>query len=146
MTLGNSIPLNDDGLLQLEEFVCYLYGVKTKSVNDARWKIFHQKYKSENKVPDLSSLPPCQQALYYHSKRSNLVAYIWQKSQQPFFDLPDISNMDGLQIGRFNGLMTRFLKMLSICYLMTKIMRMRMVNFTAVKLIAMTISISYKEL
>ena len=91
MTLGNSIPLNDDGLLQLEEFVCYLYGVKTKSVNDARWNIFNQKYKRENKVPDLSSLPPCQQALYYHSKRSNLVAYIWRKSQQPSFDLPDIS-------------------------------------------------------
>ena len=91
MTLGNSIPLNDDGLLQLEEFVCYLYGVKTKSVNDARWNIFNQKYKSENKVPDLSSLPPCQQALYYHSKRSNLVAYIWRKSQQPSLDLSDIS-------------------------------------------------------
>ena len=92
LNLGSMIHLTEAILLQLEEFVCYLYGVKIKLVNDARWNLFDRKYKRENKVPDLSSLPPSRQSLYYHCKRSNLVAYIWRNSQHPLFDIPDISD------------------------------------------------------
>ena len=86
------INLTEDILLQLEEFVCYLYGVKIKFVNDARWSLFDRKYKRENKVPDLSSLPPSRQSLVYHCKRSNLVAYIWRNGEHPLFDMPEISD------------------------------------------------------
>ena len=40
--------------LQPAEFVYYLYGLKKHS-EWQRWKLFHKKFKRENKVPDLSS-------------------------------------------------------------------------------------------
>ena len=69
--LGTRLALAGETINILEEYVCYLYGVKSRSVNDARWKIFDKKYQRENKKPDLASLPPCHQVFLLHALRSN---------------------------------------------------------------------------
>lgn len=90
--LGNELHLDPCILDKLEEFVCYLYGYQEKSINSVRFKMFTKKHKRENKVPDLSTFPPCHQVLEYHSKRSNAIAYIWKHStcsQVDDFDLQE---------------------------------------------------------
>ena len=57
-TLGTSQERHGDLFDQLEEFVCFMYGAKVKSINNLRWKKFDQKPQREHKVVDLASLPP----------------------------------------------------------------------------------------
>ena len=73
--LGLTSSLPDEMFQLLEEFVCLLYGIRSKSVNEARWKLFERKNKRENKIPDLSSLPRCKDVLWYHALSSNFVVY-----------------------------------------------------------------------
>ena len=46
----------------------------------------------EHKVVDLSTLPPCKEVLFYHSKRANLVENLWKNSLVARSDYPDITN------------------------------------------------------
>ena len=65
----------------LEEFVCDLYGhARISSVNKLRHKIFWQKLEKENKVIDLSFMPPCE---------ANYVASIFRKADRLILDLED---------------------------------------------------------
>ena len=89
--LGNSVELNMDTFSLLEEYVCHLYGIRSKTVDGVRYKMFQKKQEREHKVTDLASLPPCQQVLMYHAQRANVVSYIWKNSinaviEQPHFD------------------------------------------------------------
>ena len=68
--LSSDAILSDDTFNELQEYVCLLYRRKTKSVNDARWKLFKQKHEMENKNIDLASLPPCESVLKLHTKRA----------------------------------------------------------------------------
>ena len=61
---------------QLEQFVCFLYFAKVKSINTARCKKFDQKLQREHEVADLASLPPLMQVLLYHAKQANMIAYM----------------------------------------------------------------------
>ena len=56
-----------------------------------RYDIFHRKYSNENKIVDLSLLPPCQSVLKLHSNRASFVAKIWKSAGDPHLPLPDIS-------------------------------------------------------
>ena len=49
----------------LEEFICTLYGYKEKNVNKVRWLKFRDKHTKQNKVIDMSALPPCEEHLNY---------------------------------------------------------------------------------
>ena len=72
----------------LEEFVCDLYGhARISSVNKLRHKIFWQKLEKENKVIDLSFMPPCEANL--HIMRANYVALIFRKADRFILDLED---------------------------------------------------------
>ena len=75
--LGSEPNLSEDLFESFEEYTALLYGVKSKSINEARWKIFEKKHKRHNKIIDLSLLPPCKSVLRLHSKRANAVAYLW---------------------------------------------------------------------
>ena len=74
----------------LEEFVCDLYGhARISSVNKLRHKIFWQKLEKENKVIDLSFMPPCEANLKLHIMRANYVASIFRKADRLILDLED---------------------------------------------------------
>ena len=74
--LGNSWEGSEEDLKFLEEFVCHLYGEKVKSVDELRYKKFESVYRNENKIQDLSLLPPCRKSLVLHLKRANYIARI----------------------------------------------------------------------
>jgi hypothetical protein len=89
-TLGSTVMLTDKNFSVLEEYVCNLYGVKSRNVNEVRFKLFHQKYSRCNKIMDLSVLPPCRQVLFLHSSRANTVAYLWKSSNRPVVNARDV--------------------------------------------------------
>ena len=67
-----------------------LYGTKEKTNDAARWKIFDRKHHRENKIIDMSSLPPCTTVLHLHAKRANAVAYLWRNSVNPTIEFPSL--------------------------------------------------------
>ena len=89
--LGNSHELDSSLISKLEEFVCYLYGYREKSIDRVRFEMFEKKSRCQNKVPDLASFPPCHKVLLHHSKRSNAIAYIWKHSLSANIDYPEIN-------------------------------------------------------
>ena len=54
---------NDRLFIMLEEFVCQLYGYRNKSTDRVRFQIYGKKYTKENKVIDMTALPPCSSVL-----------------------------------------------------------------------------------
>lgn len=99
IALGTTLELTTEIFTQLEEYVCFLYGVKTKDINHVRWKIFDKKLQKEHKVTDLAILPPCKQVLLYHIKRANLIAYVWRNSAEPNITMPEINEHGWLPTG-----------------------------------------------
>ena len=75
----------------LEEFVCQLYGHRSKSTDGIRYKIYKEKYTKENKITDMATLPPCSSVLRLHILRANMVAAVWKHSTSVIVELPDIS-------------------------------------------------------
>ena len=81
----NTSFIDEDNLL--EKYICSLYGQgRLSSVNEARLKIFLQKYKPANEDSplekiqgiDAGMLPPCKNVLMLKFARSNYVAYLWK--------------------------------------------------------------------
>ena len=67
----------------LERFVCFLYGhPRQESVNEARRKVFWQKFNKDEKIIDLSLMPPCESNLHHHIMRSNYVAYLFRRADR----------------------------------------------------------------
>ena len=77
----------------LEEFVCLLYGSRgVKKIDDLRHQLFQKTYQQNNKIIDLSLLPPCEQTLRLHSLRCTFVAKIWKNSDVCTLQEPPITN------------------------------------------------------
>ena len=89
--LGSETSLSEDLFESLEEYAALLYGVKSKSINEARWKIFEKKHKRHNKIIDLSLFPLCKSVLRLHNKRANAVAYLWQNVFNPTIEFPSLT-------------------------------------------------------
>lgn len=60
---------------EFEEFVPFLYGVKGRMVNAARYTLFESKFVRQNKIRYISLLPPCKQTPEFHIIRSNLAPF-----------------------------------------------------------------------
>ena len=88
--LGNTWNLSDDLLNKIQQFVCQIYGSRKEKVNDTRYELFHRKYNNQNKIVDMSSLPPCESVLKLHIMRANYVACLWKKSKIAMIDLPNV--------------------------------------------------------
>ena len=85
----------------LERFVCSLYGNhKVTSVNNLRNNIFLQKFEKENKIIDLSLLPPCEANLKYHIMRAFSVALMFRNANQLILNLEDPINHGWDERGR----------------------------------------------
>ena len=92
-SLGTDVQLNNDQLCSLENFVCVIFGEKRlNSVNDARRKFFWERMEKNNKIADLSLLPPCQSSLAKYSRRSNYIAYMWRNACRPMINLESPMN------------------------------------------------------
>ena len=86
---GESADLQPDLLTTIESFVCCMYGNrKVCLVNEARYKLFQQRYAPKNqsqpldkiKGTDASNVPPCSSVLLQKIKRSNLVTAMWKNA------------------------------------------------------------------
>ena len=53
---------------------------------------FKRKYESQDKLIDLSLLPPCKKSFHLHIRRVCHVAKIWRLSQTSKFELPPAEN------------------------------------------------------
>ena len=89
--LGENWEVSNDLFIMLGEFVCQLYGYRSKSTDRVRFQIYDKKYTKENKVIDMAALPPCSSVLRLHILRSNMVASLWKRSTTASFTVPDIS-------------------------------------------------------
>ena len=79
--LGENLTTSESLINSLEEFVCLLYGSsRYKKVNDLRFHLFRMKYENNNKIIDLSLLPPCRDVLVLHIMRAAYVANVWRNS------------------------------------------------------------------
>ena len=88
--LGERWELSEELLDNMEEFVCNLYGYRSKNINEVRHRLFMKKYINSHKVIDLATLPPCHSVLRLHAKRANFVACIWKRSNEVQVEMPDI--------------------------------------------------------
>ena len=89
--LGENWTVADELYMMLKEYVCQLYGYRSKSTDSVRYKIYNKKYTKENKIIDMAALPPCSSVLRLHILRANIVAAIWKRSTTAYVELPDIS-------------------------------------------------------
>ena len=81
--IGDEAELSQEAISTLERFVCCLYGYpRLQSVNDARRKLFWQRYEKDEKIIDLSLMPPCQRSLELHCKRANYVAFMYRNADR----------------------------------------------------------------
>ena len=79
--LGRSATLSESQVQLSEKFVCSLYGnQRITSVNELRYKMFMQRFEKDNKIIDLSLLPPCKSNLKLHVIRANYVAWIYRNA------------------------------------------------------------------
>ena len=72
--LGEDWELNAELIVTFKSFVCHLYRHKDTDINKVRKKMFDKKFVKEEKVVDLSLLPPDQSTLYQDILRPNYVA------------------------------------------------------------------------
>ena len=86
--IGNDWELSEHLIDLFEKFVCTLYGSKKVRVNEARYELFKKKFIKENKIIDLSLLPP---SLILHLNRCNYVACVWKSSAAPNIIYPSPS-------------------------------------------------------
>lgn len=86
--LGSADNLDENTRAVLEKYVCALYGEKQVSTaDDARRKIFWRNFDKDQKVTDLSLLPPCKSSLFKHMQRANYVARMWRQSSRPIMEI-----------------------------------------------------------
>ena len=88
--LGPQDSVSESTAAGLEKFVYSLYCEKRlSSVNRVQKIIFWRSYSRDNKVIDLSLLPPCQTSLERHIRRANYVARIWRQASHPMMNIQD---------------------------------------------------------
>ena len=73
----------------LERFTCSLYGMKSSSVNQTRYKLLIAKLPKRGlnclkklKTLDPASLPPCKSCLEQKLKRANFISHVWRNAHQ----------------------------------------------------------------
>ena len=77
-----------------------MYGNKSiRSVNELRSKIYWQYSRKNEKVPDLSLLPPWASSLKTHTARAHYIARIWKQAAIPFQNIEPFTNYGWLADG-----------------------------------------------
>ena len=89
--LGNSKGCLDTLLDCLEKYASKMYDFSDTGVNRVRFKIFEKKYQEDNKIVDISLLPPFCSTLRLHILRANTIVYLWKQTQNAIIYVPDIT-------------------------------------------------------
>ena len=89
-SLGTSWEVTPELFAEIQKYVCAIYGSTKKNINEVRYDIFYKKHQNQNKIVDMSTLPPCEQVLLLHVKRANYIASIWKKANVAKPVLPPI--------------------------------------------------------
>ena len=76
-------------LMVLRNTFVYLCGFRKKDINYVRHELFQRTYSRDNKIIDLSLLPPCQSTLKLHASTDNVAAKIWKSANETNVDIPD---------------------------------------------------------
>ena len=83
----------------IQRFICAIYGSTKKTFNEVRFDLVYRKYQNQNKIVDMSTLPPGERVLFLHVKRVNYIASIWKKANVAKPALPPFTdngwNKDG---------------------------------------------------
>ena len=79
--MDESYDIPNELYLDLEAFVCHLYGGKGNNVDKLRSEIFWKTLRTKDRVIELSLLPPCRKSLMLHIKRSNYISRIWRQAE-----------------------------------------------------------------
>ena len=58
----------------IQRFICAIYGSTKKTITEVRFDLFYQMYQNQNKLVDMSTLPPCEPVLFLHVKRLKILA------------------------------------------------------------------------
>ena len=90
-SLGNTWEVTPEMFTAVQGFICAIYG-STKNINEVRFDLFYQKYQNQNKIVDMSTLPPCERVLFLHVKRPNYIASIWKKANVAKPVLPPVTD------------------------------------------------------
>ena len=99
--LGTTTQVPEHVSQGLERFVCSLYGNhRVTSVDKLRNNIFLQKLEKENKIIDLSLLPPCEINVKYHIMRAKYVALMFRNANRLILNLEDPINYGWDERGR----------------------------------------------
>ena len=87
-SIGDSFTFDSSTFPKMEEFVCALYSVKCKTVNEARYT----KFCANSRATEPQKLPPTRDALLCHCKR---VAYVISIVKRSLENGPRIPSPDG---------------------------------------------------
>ena len=60
-SLGSTWEVTPEMFTTIQGFICAIYGSIKKTINEVRFKLFDQKCQNQNKIVDMSTLPPCEQ-------------------------------------------------------------------------------------
>ena len=92
--------LTDQLHQEAEKFVCKIYGHnRITSVNELQGTMFWQRLIKNDKVPDLSILPPCSSTLRKHTARAHYIATMWKRASVPVQALGPFENNGWLPNG-----------------------------------------------
>ena len=87
-SFGDEIAPSDGVVEELDKFVCCFYGhPHLKSVNDARRKVFWQKFNKDKKIVDLSLMPPCKTNLKLPHLESKLRSLLFRQADHLVMNL-----------------------------------------------------------
>ena len=89
--LGSNWNIDQNLECLLKEYVCSLYGEKKLSVSEVRFYILQKKRERENKLIDLSLIPPYKSSLRLHILRMNFLASIWKNTDRATINTPDVT-------------------------------------------------------
>ena len=93
--IGENWIIDEDTYLQIEMFICCLYGYpKTSQINDVRLLLLKKKCVENDKLDsskniDLGALPPCRGSLKQHVMRTNYQVAVWKHANENYPEIPD---------------------------------------------------------
>ena len=60
-SLGRTWEVTPEMFTAIQGFICAIYGSIKKTINEVRFKLVYQKCQNQNKIVDMSTLPPWEQ-------------------------------------------------------------------------------------
>ena len=96
-------------------------------MNEARKEMFWKNFKQNNKIIDISLLPPCPTSLQNKSLRANYVSNMWRHAKYPILGLGPITHHGWLEYGKPDWINIAYPEDVASYYLLLMIFQMMVV-------------------